>query len=54
MQKNNPMNVYQQIESEIQNANNIVITSHKSADGDSIGCSLGLLHFIEKLGIKNI
>lgn len=52
MQKNNPMNVYQQIESEIQNANNIVITSHKSADGDSIGCSLGLLHFIEKLGKK--
>lgn len=52
MQKNNPMNVYQQIETEIQNANNIVITSHKSADGDSIGCSLGLLHFIEKLGKK--
>ena len=46
MQKNNPMNVYQQIEYEIQNANNIVITSHKSADGDSIGCSLGLLQII--------
>ena len=52
MQKNNPMNIYQQIETEIQNANNIVITSHKSADGDSIGCSLGLLHFIKKLGKK--
>lgn len=50
--KNNPMNLYQQIETEIQNANHIVITSHKSADGDSIGCSLGLLHFIEKLGKK--
>ena len=46
------MNLYQQIETEIQNANHIVITSHKSADGDSIGCSLGLLHFIEKLGKK--
>jgi bifunctional oligoribonuclease and PAP phosphatase NrnA len=46
------MNIYQQIEAEILKANNIVITSHKSADGDSIGCSLGLLHFIEKLGKK--
>jgi len=44
------MNIYKQIEEEILNASNIVITSHKSADGDSIGCSLGLLHFIEKLG----
>jgi phosphoesterase RecJ-like protein len=44
------MNIYQQIEAEIKAASNIVITSHKSADGDSIGSSLGLLHFIEKLG----
>jgi phosphoesterase RecJ-like protein len=44
------MNTYQQIESEILKASHIVITSHKSADGDSVGSSLGLLHFIEKLG----
>jgi len=44
------MNIYQQIETEIQAATHIVITAHKSADGDSIGSSLGLLHFIEKLG----
>ncbi|NJB84094.1 DHH family phosphoesterase [Wenyingzhuangia aestuarii] len=44
------MNPYQQIEAEIQAASHIVITAHKSADGDSIGSSLGLLHFIEKLG----
>ena len=44
------MNIYEQIEAEIQSASHIVITSHKSADGDSIGSSLGLLHFIEKLG----
>ena len=44
------MNTYQQIEAEIKAASNIVITSHKSADGDSIGSSLGLLRFIEKLG----
>ncbi|MDR5592059.1 DHH family phosphoesterase [Christiangramia sp. SM2212] len=46
------MNIYQQIEAEIQAASNIIITAHKSADGDSIGSSLGLLHFIEKLGKK--
>mgnify|MGYP001036877860 CR=1 FL=1 len=44
------MNTYQQIEAEVNAASNIVITSHKSPDGDSIGSSLGLLHFIEKLG----
>ena len=44
------MNIYKQIEAEIKAASNIVITAHKSADGDSIGSSLGLLHFIEKLG----
>jgi len=44
------MNIYEQIEAEIKTASHIVITSHKSADGDSVGSSLGLLHFIEKLG----
>jgi phosphoesterase RecJ-like protein len=44
------MNIYKQIEVEILKASHIVITSHKSPDGDSIGSSLGLLHFIEKLG----
>jgi len=44
------MNIYKEIETEILAANHIVITSHKSADGDSIGSSLGLFYFIEKLG----
>ena len=48
------MNIYQQIETEIQAASHIVITAHKSADGDSIGSSLGLLYFIEKLGKKAV
>jgi len=48
------MNIYQQIESEIQAAKHIVITAHKSADGDSVGSSLGLLYFIEKLGKQAI
>ena len=48
------MNIYKQIEAEILAASHIVITSHKSADGDSIGCSLGLFHFIEKLGKKAV
>jgi phosphoesterase RecJ-like protein len=44
------MNTYTQIVAEIKAASNIVITSHKSADGDSVGSSLGLLNFIKKLG----
>lgn len=48
------MNLYKQIESEILNASNILITAHKSPDGDSVGSSLGLLHFIEKLGKKAV
>ncbi|HSZ71939.1 MAG TPA: DHH family phosphoesterase, partial [Cytophagaceae bacterium] len=48
------MNIYQQVEYEILSASHIVITSHKSPDGDSIGSSLGLLYFIEKLGKKAI
>ncbi|SHK19945.1 phosphoesterase RecJ domain-containing protein [Reichenbachiella agariperforans] len=44
------MNIYKQIKSEILNASHIVITSHKSPDGDSVGSSLGLQRFIEKLG----
>ncbi|MFN6945738.1 MAG: DHH family phosphoesterase [Cytophagaceae bacterium] len=43
------MSIYKQIENEIRAASQIVITSHKSPDGDSIGSSLGLLRFIEKL-----
>lgn len=48
------MNTYKQIETAIQQASNIIITAHKSADGDSIGSSLGLLYFIEKLGKKAV
>jgi bifunctional oligoribonuclease and PAP phosphatase NrnA len=44
------MHKYEAIQQEILNANHIVITSHKSPDGDSIGSSLGLLNYIEKLG----
>jgi bifunctional oligoribonuclease and PAP phosphatase NrnA len=48
------MNPYQQITTEILAASRIVITSHKSPDGDSVGSSLGLLYFIEKLGKKAV
>jgi len=48
------MNIYKQIKAEIQAASHIVITAHKSADGDSVGSSLGLLHFIEKLAKKAV
>lgn len=46
------MNTYKLIEAEILAASNILITAHKSADGDSVGSSLGLFNFIEKLGKK--
>lgn len=38
----------------IKAAKRIVITSHKSPDGDSIGSSLGLLRFIQALGQKAV
>jgi phosphoesterase RecJ-like protein len=33
----------------INNAKHIVITAHKSPDGDSIGSSLGLFHYLSKI-----
>ncbi len=36
----------------IEASTNIVITSHRSADGDSIGSSMALYFFLEKLGKK--
>jgi phosphoesterase RecJ-like protein len=44
------MNQYEHVLSAIKSASNIVITAHKSPDGDSIGSSLGLSHFLKKLG----
>lgn len=44
------MNIHKQIVEAIHQASNIVITSHKSPDGDSVGSSLALYHFIHALG----
>ena len=33
----------------LENANKIVITAHKSPDGDAIGSSLALFHYLNKL-----
>ena len=33
----------------ISSANNIVITAHKSPDGDSVGSSLAMFHYLKKL-----
>lgn len=44
------LEIFKQIESEILKAKKIAIISHKGPDGDSIGSSLGLFHFIKKLG----
>lgn len=47
------MTIHQQIINAIEGAENIVITAHKSPDGDSVGSSIGLYRFIQKLG-KNV
>jgi phosphoesterase RecJ-like protein len=39
----------QEIRDEIQKAKKIVITTHKSPDGDAIGSSLALCHYLNKL-----
>ena len=37
----------------IKSAKNIVVTSHRSPDGDSIGSSMSMYHFIDALGAKS-
>lgn len=43
------MNKYEQIVAEIKAASNIIITSHKSPDGDSVGSSW-VCYIYRKLG----
>jgi bifunctional oligoribonuclease and PAP phosphatase NrnA len=42
----------EEIKKELEQANYIVITTHKSPDGDAIGSSLGLYHFLKNKGKK--
>jgi phosphoesterase RecJ-like protein len=48
------MNLANEIVQSIQEAEKIVITSHRSPDGDSIGSSLGMLRFIRSIGKEAI
>ena len=41
---------WKEIKAQIDSAENIVITSHQSPDGDAVGSSLGLLHYLRKKG----
>lgn len=43
------MSIHQEIINAIDTAKKIVITAHKSPDGDSIGSSLGLYRFLKKI-----
>ncbi|MCB0409755.1 MAG: bifunctional oligoribonuclease/PAP phosphatase NrnA, partial [Flavobacteriales bacterium] len=45
------MNI-QQVNKELTGAQSIVITTHKSPDGDAIGSSLGLYHFLKNRGLN--
>ncbi|MCB9359834.1 MAG: bifunctional oligoribonuclease/PAP phosphatase NrnA [Flavobacteriales bacterium] len=47
------MNI-EEIKKEINQANYIVITTHKSPDGDAIGSSLGLYHYLKNRGKRAI
>lgn len=44
------MNKAKDIQAIVEESTNIVITSHRSPDGDSIGSSLGLYHLLQALG----
>jgi phosphoesterase RecJ-like protein len=44
------MSIHDQIFQAVKQAQKIAITSHISPDGDSIGSSLGLFHFLKALG----
>jgi len=48
------MSIYQQIVDCIVASERIIITAHQSPDGDSVGSSLGMARFIQKLGKKVI
>jgi len=48
------VDLYNKIVEEIKSANHIVITAHKSPDGDSVGSSLGLFQFIRSIGKESI
>lgn len=50
----NHVEIYKSIVEEIKKSENIVITSHKSPDGDSIGSSLALYHFISSLNKNSV
>ncbi|MCE3297221.1 MAG: phosphoesterase RecJ domain protein [Crocinitomicaceae bacterium] len=46
------MNIENQIIQQAKDSKSIIITAHKSPDGDSIGSSLALYHFLNKLGLN--
>ena len=44
------LKINQQLKELINNPKKIVITTHRSSDGDAIGSSLGLYHLLKQLG----
>ena len=46
------MTIAEHIWTSIKNAKNVVITSHKSPDGDSIGSSMAMYHLLLKNGVS--
>lgn len=48
------MNQFKEIFDLIQKSNNIVVTSHKSPDGDSIGSSVAFFEFLKKMNKDSV
>ena len=44
---------YQGIQKALLSANQVLITTHKSPDGDAIGSSLAMHHYLTSQGIKH-
>ena len=43
------ISLFEQAKEKIEQSKSILITSHKSPDGDSVGCSVGLYQYLKKL-----
>lgn len=44
---------FEEVSNKLKEVENIVISSHQSPDGDAIGSSLALWHFLKKIGVSS-
>ena len=46
------INEIKELKQLLSSPKNLVIVPHRNPDGDAVGSSLGLLHFLQKMGHK--